>query len=187
MLICLRTNPITRLRADLPTEPTLRWHRTATAFASHEYHINRVYILPSSVARITTIITPPEESRPASTRLQHQHAFTTPARVYNASTRLQRQHVFTTPARVYNASTCLQRQYASTMPTYSPSSALSNLPVSAAAINPQWHHPNFLRGIEAGTVQSPNSLAISISTTIRPNGSFQLQPPTKNRFRIYKI
>ena len=27
--ICLRTNPVTRLRADLPTEPTLRWHRTA--------------------------------------------------------------------------------------------------------------------------------------------------------------
>jgi hypothetical protein len=41
---------VTRLRADLPTEPTLRWHRTATAFASHEYYINRVYILvpPSS-------------------------------------------------------------------------------------------------------------------------------------------
>ena len=36
------------------------------------------------VARITTIITPPEESRPASTRLQHQYASTTPARVYNA-------------------------------------------------------------------------------------------------------
>ena len=34
-----------RLRADLPTEPTLRWHRTATAFVSHEYHVNRVYIL----------------------------------------------------------------------------------------------------------------------------------------------
>ena len=66
------------------------------------------------VARITTIITPPEESRPASTRLQRQHASTTPARVYNASTRLQRQHAPTTP-------------------THFPSSTLSNLPVSAAA------------------------------------------------------
>ena len=28
--IRLQTNPVTRLRADLPTEPTLRWHRTAT-------------------------------------------------------------------------------------------------------------------------------------------------------------
>ena len=34
-----------RLCADLPTELTLRWHHTATAFASHEYHVNRVYIL----------------------------------------------------------------------------------------------------------------------------------------------
>ena len=155
MPICLRNRPC----ASTVLLPS---------FVSHEYHINRVYILPSSVACITTIITPPEESRPASTRLQHQLASTT-------------------PARVYNASTCLQRQHASTTPTYSPSSALSNLPVSAAAINPQWHHPNFLRGIEAGTVQSPDGLAISISTTTRPNGSFQLQPPTKNRFRIYKI
>ena len=60
---------LTRLYADLPMELTLRWHRTATAFASHEYYINRVYILPSSVARIMTIITLLEESRPANTRL----------------------------------------------------------------------------------------------------------------------
>ena len=30
--ICLQTNPVTRLRADLPTKPTLRWHRTATYY-----------------------------------------------------------------------------------------------------------------------------------------------------------
>ena len=36
------------------------------------------------VARIMTIIIPPEELRPASTRLQRQYASTTPARVYDA-------------------------------------------------------------------------------------------------------
>ena len=39
------TNLVIRLRADLPTELTLHWHCTTTAFASHEYYINRVYIL----------------------------------------------------------------------------------------------------------------------------------------------
>ena len=29
MPICIRINPMTRLCTDLPTEPTLRWHRTA--------------------------------------------------------------------------------------------------------------------------------------------------------------
>ena len=87
--------------------------------------------MPSSVARITTIITPPEESRPASTRLQHQHAFTTPARVYNASTCLQRQHVPTTPVRVYNANVLpilCPLKSASICGSYKPSMAPPQLP-----------------------------------------------------------
>ena len=90
VLICLRNRPC----AGTVLLPS---------FASHEYYINKVYILPSSITRITTIITPLEESRPASMRLQRQHASITPARVYNASIYLQRQHVPTTPACVYNA------------------------------------------------------------------------------------
>ena len=100
--ICLRNQPYdkTPCRSAYGTDPALAPYCYGLCkpriLHQQSLHIGTSFFRP--VARITTIITPPEESRPASTRLQHQYASTTPAHVYNASTHLQRQHASTTPA-----------------------------------------------------------------------------------------
>ena len=93
-------NPI-RSRADMPANqpydktPCQSAYGTDPALAPYCYGLCKPRIPRQQslnigasffrlVARITTIRTPPEESRPASTRLQRQYASTTPARVYNA-------------------------------------------------------------------------------------------------------
>jgi hypothetical protein len=85
---------LTRLRADLPIEPTPSLVLYCYGLCKPQIpHQQSLYTGASFrlIARIITIITPLEESRPANTRLQRQHVSTTLARVYNASTYLQRQ------------------------------------------------------------------------------------------------